>query len=288
LGPINWTAAWPEPQAPALDAADFHRLGGDGPSAHGLAAPDRQSMAAEASGLLTFTATDARRWTPPVQVRRRRAARGEIALGPLAAHAPPGRLVKLELFTLAGGTGLEPRGPRFDLPSEIALPEVTFEHPEDTRRAIVRQIRITRGDDALVRGFRGRARDLDAQALSALGAPAAATLTRFSLAFGSGGRPPLALAPTPPGEPRLAPFWLIHRVWRAPLACPPRDRYLAAVAKQQALVHRTFANMTGRPLDAVLELSRARGYLLEPLRRIGQVPPDALELQPVEVDRSAW
>jgi hypothetical protein len=187
-------------------------------------------------------------WTPPVRIT---IASRSLPLGFAAPHVTVGKNLRVDLYA-RGSLGV--RQKIVDLPSNINLPEITFEDPIDVFRAATAQTIRREGQGTAIRIFSG-----DVQ--------------RFHLEVGrKDARTVVEL-----GEQHAQPFsayWFIRRVWRKPMACE-NPRYLNIVRIQQKTEIQTYAAVTGRPQASVQTRMKERGYLmsdgkLSPVKPLGR------------------
>lgn len=180
-------------------------------------------------------------WTPPVRATTKSKT---LPLGLAAPHITVGKTLRLELFA---ADGLRPDRTTANLPSGVNLPEVTLEDPLDLYGAVALQTIRREGEGTAVRVFEG----------SVGGRP----MTRHFMTLGRrDDRVEVTLV-----KREATPFsteWSIRRVWRKPIACEAKTRYLNNVRIQQKTEIQTYAALTGRPQRMIQDLQRARGYLL--------------------------
>lgn len=173
--------------------------------------------------------------TPAIRVRTRARV---LPIGLAAPHVTPGRELAADVYAIGGAA----KERAVDLPSRINLPEVAAEDPLDLLRAM--EIETVRRERAMVR---------------VAGGPSG---HRYFLTLGrQDERRSLEL--TVEGTPAFAVEWWIRRLWRAPIACEAKARYLENVRVQQKTEIQTYAALTGRPQPIIEARSRERGYLLE-------------------------
>jgi hypothetical protein len=172
-------------------------------------------------------------WTAPIRIATKSRT---LPLGFAAPHVSVGRDLRVELYTQA----LVPEGKTADLPANIHLPEVVFEDPVDMLRAASSQTIRREGKGTVVR----------------------ISTRRWVLELGRNeDRAALELE-----ERAVEPFdpkWIIRRVWRKPIACDFKERYLNIVRIQQKNEIQTYAALTGRPQASIEARMKDRRYLLE-------------------------
>lgn len=294
-GPQAWTASWPQPERAGRARVEVtsHRLRLLGELKAWLRAEGLELDPSVRPALLgaPFVAIkvwpgEGMTWTPAIRLRRPPEARAELRTVDLEKLAPPGRFQRWDLLTLRAGGGLAVTAPTEDLHAPAPLAEVAFEYPQDTEWAVIRRRVGIEGPKTLIETFASKDHGLGPETLTALGASGASVLRRWVWE----GREHEGTFELEVAAPRLPhePIWLVYRPWRAPMSCPGHLEYKVKVAKHQDQTHRLLSTMTGRPLSAVLALSRDRGYLMEPF---GDVYSAALAedvLSPVEIDRSRW
>jgi hypothetical protein len=176
-------------------------------------------------------------WTPPVRIAVKSRS---LPLGLAAPHVTVGNDLRVELYVRGS---LAPKGRSVDLPSQIHFPEVAFEDPFDLYRATTVQTVRREGAGTIVRIFSGE-------------------LSRWFLRVGRND----ARATVELEERTLPPFaakWSIRRVWRKPIGCSAKQRYLQNVRLQQKTEIQTHAATTGRTQASIEAWMKQRGYLLQ-------------------------
>lgn len=293
-GPEGWEPEWPRVETKPLEKSTLRVVQGEVQAAWVRDYRDHMSEGtgialarAPAVALLEIQPDRERRWTPPLRIKRPGSVRGSLSILPLRTALPPGREQRIDVFTLASGRGLTARGPVADLPDRLSLPEITFEQPFDTEQAAIRKRLAADKSLAAVREYGSPNHRLSDRARELLAGPSMPSSWATRLVTYQGARTEARIElRRDPSQSRLEVVWLVHRPWRGPLKCYDRYEYLSNVARYQLAAHQVWSAMTGRRLELLVNLSRERGFLLEPF---GQIPQAAeSKLQPVVIDHGAW